>query len=316
MSRVSEPSAFPSSGAAQLDPHQPTTEVFGDGDARGATTLLDYEPRLRQALDELGHLKVELAAQRKLETISHYAAGICHEVNTPAQYVTDNVSFLQRAFDKLLKLVEAQGAVIDAVRGAEPTALPLEAADAARRDVKLDYLMRQVPRAVEQSLQGLEQISSIAKALKELSHRSGVEKQPSDLHDLIEGVTVVGRSEWRHVAELELDFDWDLPPVPLVRNDVALALLRSIVEGAQAISAALPQASNHKGRIAIGTKLLGKQAQLRVRCEPRAATSTSNSGALDFTRTVVVDGHGGSVDFEGTPNGGSLLTICLPLGSP
>jgi two-component system, NtrC family, sensor kinase len=297
-----------------------------------AAELAECKLRLAQALDELRATQSKLFRVQKLETLSLLAAGIAHEINTPAQYVTDNVSFLQRAFDKLLKLVEAQSNLVEDVRKTSPTSLALEAADTARREVKLDYLTRQVPRAIEQSMQGLEQISSIVKAMKEFSHPSGVEKQPSDLHELIECVTVVARSEWRYVAEIDLDFDWNLPPVPLIRNELGQVMLNLIVNAAQAIAAALPQASSHKGRIVIATKLADNQVRVLVSDNgggiPEAArgrvfepgfstkpTGTAAGQGLAHARAIVEGKHGGTIDFETTAGGGTTFVVCLPLSA-
>lgn len=292
--------------------------------------LADCKLRLAQTLDELRVAQSTLLRVQKLETLTLLAAGIAHEVNTPAQYVTDNVSFLQRAFDKLLKLVDAQSSLVESVRDRAPTALALDAADAARREVKLDYLTRQVPRAIEQSMQGLEQISSIVKAMKEFSHPSGLEKQPSDLHELIECVTVVARSEWRYVAEIDLDFDWNLPPVPLVRNDLGQVMLNLIVNAAQAIATALPQASSHKGRIVIATKLDGDRVRVLVSdngggipeaararvFEPGFSTKPAGTAAgqgLALARAIVEGKHGGTIAFETTAGSGTTFVLSLPL---
>ncbi len=294
--------------------------------------LAECKARLAHALDELRAAQSKLAQIQKLDSIALLAAGIAHEVNTPAQYVTDNLSFLQRAFDKLAKLVDAQSTLIEAVRGGASIQLALEAADTARHDVKLDYLSRQVPRAIEQSMQGLEQISTIVKAMKEFSHPSGAEKQPSDLHDLIECVTVVARSEWRYVAEIDLDFDWNLPPVPMVRNEIGQVVLNLIINAAQAIAAALPQSAHHKGRIVIATKFTANQAQVLVSdngggipeavrarvFEPGFSTKSAHSAGqgLAFARAVVEGKHGGSIDFETKTGSGTTFVLCLPLAAP
>jgi len=288
--------------------------MSGTRDSTGPSSAADASrpgTDLSRALDELRAARREVTALQNLETVARLGVGIVHEINTPTQYVTDNVSFLQRAFDKPVKLVEAQSDLIEAVRNGESTALVLDAADSARRDVKLDYLARQVPRAVEQSLQGLEEISSIVKAIKEFSQPSGAEKQLSDLHDLIECVSVVTRGEWRYVAELELAFDWNLPAIPLLRHEFARALVGLVLSAAHAIAAALPQSSNHKGRLVIGTKLIGEQVEIRLVYSGRGALTDG----VPFARAVV-DKHGGSLELATKDGAAASVVIHLPLSSP
>jgi two-component system NtrC family sensor kinase len=294
--------------------------------------LVEQKARLAKALDELRLTQSKLLQAQKLEAIGQLAAGIAHEVNTPAQYVTDNVSFLQRAFDKLLRLIEAQANVVEAVRVGDATPAGLEPVDAARASAKLDYLTRQVPRAIEQSLAGLGQVSSIVKAMKEFSHPSGTEKQPFDIHDVIESTSIVAKSEWKYVADLELNFDWNLAPVPLLRNEFSQVLLNLIVNAAHAIAAALPPGSSEKGKIVISTRAAGKHVEVRVKdsgtgipesirprvFEPFFTTKEVGRGTgqgLAIAYSVVVDKHGGSLSFETEEGRGTTFIIALPLAT-
>jgi len=294
--------------------------------------LVEQKARLAKALDELRLTQAKLLQAQKLQAIGQLAAGIAHEVNTPAQYVTDNVSFLQRAFDKLWRLLEAQSSVVEGVRAGDATPQSLELVDAARASAKLDYLARQVPRAIEQSLAGLGQVSSIVKAMKEFSHPSGTEKQPFDLHDVIESTSIVAKSEWKYVADLDFDFDWTLPPVLLLRNEFSQVLLNLIVNAAHAIAAALPPASADKGKIVISTKAVGQQVEIRVKdsgtgipeavrsriFEPFFTTKEVGKGTgqgLAIAYSVVVDKHAGSISFETKEGHGTTFVIALPLTS-
>jgi two-component system, NtrC family, sensor kinase len=294
--------------------------------------LLEQKARLAKALDELRLTQAKLLQAQKLEAIGQLAAGIAHEVNTPTQYVTDNVSFLQRAFDKLLRLIEAQGNVVAAAHAGDVTPLVLDTADAARTATKLDYLTRQVPRAIEQSLEGLGQISSIVKAMKEFSHPSGAEKQPFDIHDLIESTSIVAKNEWKYVAELQLDFDWSLPPVLLHRNEFSQVMLNLIINAAHAIAASLPPASADKGKIIVSTKAVGTNIEVRVTdngagipeavrsrvFEPFFTTKEVGKGTgqgLAIAYSVVVDKHGGSIGFETEVGRGTTFIVSLPLAA-
>jgi two-component system NtrC family sensor kinase len=294
--------------------------------------LVEQKAKLAKALDELRLTQAKLLQAQKLEAIGQLAAGIAHEVNTPTQYVTDNVSFLQRAFDKLLKLIEAHANLAEAVRAGDATPQSLEVVDAARTAAKLDYLGRQVPRAIQQSLEGLGQISSIVKAMKEFSHPSGAEKQPFDIHDVIESTSIVAKNAWKYVAELELDFDWSLPPVLLLRNEFSQVMLNLIVNAAHAIEASLPQGSAEKGKIVISTKAVGLNVEVRVRdngagipvavrarvFEPFFTTKEVGKGTgqgLAIAYSVVVDKHGGNIGFETAEGRGTTFVVSLPLSA-
>jgi two-component system, NtrC family, sensor kinase len=294
--------------------------------------LVEQKARLAKALDELRMTQAKLVQAQKLQAIGQLAAGIAHEVNTPAQYVTDNVSFLQRAFDKLWRLLDTQNAVIEAVRSGDATPQSLDAVDAARAAAKLDYLARQVPRAIEQSMAGLGQVSSIVKAMKEFSHPSGTEKQPFDIHDVIESTSIVAKSEWKYVADLELNFDWNLPPVLLLRNEFSQVLLNLIVNAAHAIAATQSASSTEKGKIVISTKTVADDVEVRISdtgtgipqaaqarvFEPFFTTKEVGKGTgqgLAIAYSVVVDKHGGSISFETEEGRGTTFIITLPLSA-
>jgi signal transduction histidine kinase len=296
-------------------------------------TIAEENARLTKALDELRLTQAKLLHAQKLQAIGQLAAGIAHEVNTPAQYVTDNVSFLRRAFDKLWRVLDAQSNALAAARNGDVTAQSFELVDEARTAAKLDYLAHQVPRAIEQSMAGLGQVSSIVKAMKEFSHPSGVEKQPFDIHDVIESTSIVAKSEWKYVADLELSFDWNLPPILLLRNEFSQVLLNLIVNAAHAIAEGLPSASSEKGKIVISTKAVGACVEIRISdtgpgipeavrsrvFEPFFTTKGMGRGTgqgLAFAYSVIVDKHGGSIHFETEEGRGTTFIICLPLAAP
>ena len=302
-------------------------------DGASAVALQARVAELEKALENRD--KVIVGLTRRLEAseasraAGQLAAGIAHEVNTPTQYVTDNVSFLQRAFDKLWRLLEAQDQLLQAEHVVGEATLAL---GELRKSIKLDYLSRQVPRAIAQSLEGLGQISSIVRAMKEFSHPSGAEKQPCDLHEVIESATVVCKNEWKYVADLELDFDWSLPAVPLLRNELSQVMLNLIVNAAHAIAEATPEASSDKGKIVISTRSAGQAVEVRVSdtgtgipvaaqphvFEPFFTTKPVGRGSgqgLPIARKVITEKHGGTITFETTPGEGSTFIITIPLGS-
>ena len=299
-------------------------------------TTADLRLKIRLAAEQFRlarelHISEErLRLAQKLEGIGQLAAGIAHEINTPTQYVTDNVTFLQRAFVKLCAVLEAHRAVADSARQHGVAGDELSALDAALKAAKVEYLLEQAPRALEQSLAGLTHVSSIVKAMKELSHPSGAEKKLADLHAIIESATVVSKNEWKYVAEMQLDFDQALPPISVLRNELSQVILNLIVNAAHAIAdAQQASAAGGLGKITISTHKLDDAAEIRVAdtgagipeairsrvFEPFFTTKAVGKGTgqgLSICYSVIVDKHAGSIAFDSEPGRGTTFVIRLP----
>lgn len=288
--------------------------------------------RLEQALAELKSTQAQLLQAHKLEAIGHLAAGVAHEINTPTQYVTDNTEFLQRSFAKLLEAIDACRALTDAVRSGAPPEEAAKRAEEAFTKAKTTYFLKQVPRALDQSLEGLRRIARIVAAMKDFSHPSGGEKAPVDLKEAIASTIIVATNEWKYVATVETSFDETLPAVSCMRDEINQVVLNLIVNAAHAISAANGEGSRTKGVITVATRQVDGFAEIRVSdtgggipakirsriFEPFFTTKPVGKGTgqgLAIAYSVVVDKHGGQIDFETEEGAGTTFVVRLPISS-
>ena len=260
-------------------------------------------------------LEIQLAQTQKLESMGRLAAGIAHEINTPTQYISDNTHFLQEAFESLCALVRpAAGALV----GSD--------ADASS---ELPYLLEEIPRAIRQSLEGLDRVTRIARAMKEFSHPGSSSRAPGDLNRIVENTVTVARNEWKYVAELALDLERGLPAVPCLSNEIAQVVLNLVVNAAHAIADVVGQ-SGAKGTITIRTRSAEGGVELTVSdtgpgipeairpriFEPFFTTKEPGRGTgqgLVFCRCVVVDKHQGTIGFETAVGQGTSFRVWLPL---
>jgi two-component system, NtrC family, sensor kinase len=288
--------------------------------------LREQGAKLERALSDLKRMQTQLVQAQKLEAIGSLAAGVAHEINTPTQYVSDNVTFLGRAFAQLSTL---------ASRAAEVVAAPHD--DAAHQGLaqalkrtKLGFLLTQVPRALDQSKDGLARIAAIVGAMKELSHPSSHEKEPVDLAHAIQTTLTIAHNEWKYVADVDTDLDPAVPPVPALRNELSQVILNLVVNAAHAIADARRGEGGEKGRIRISTRLeaafvvievsdtgTGIPESIRDRIfDPFFTTKPVGRGSgqgLAIVYDVVVEKHGGDIDVTSEVGRGSTFVVRLPI---
>ncbi len=193
-------------------------------------------------------LEQQLAQASRLESIGQLAAGIAHEINTPVQYVSDNTRFLTGSFDEVLGALRA----VEQLAGtAEPGADRLRTVLA---DVDLAFLSDEIPSALTQSLEGLERVAQIVRAMKDFSH-PGQGQAAADLNRAVESTVQVSRNEWRYVATLDLDLHPEVGMVRCHEGELKQVLLNIVVNAAQAIAGeAREKGSSTLGRISLRTE--------------------------------------------------------------
>lgn len=286
-------------------------------------------PRLIGAISDVTMRKLadlREAHSAKMESVGQLAAGIAHEINTPTQFVADNTQFLRSVFSDLVGLVDRLATV--AVDGAGRDERARDVA-AAMQTADLEYLRREIPLAIGQSLDGLTRIAKLVAAMKDYAHPGSDTKQPSDLNRAVEAAVVVSRNEWKYVADVKCDLDPNLPPVSCRVQDIGQVLVNMIVNAAHAIEDRFGRGDGLQGCIKLATKVVdggvvivvadngaGMTEAVRKRIfDPFFTTKDVGRGTgqgLPISHRVVVDGHAGRIEVTSQPGVGTSFEIWLP----
>jgi two-component system, NtrC family, sensor kinase len=275
-------------------------------------------------------MEVQLRHAQKMESIGHLAAGIAHEINTPTQYIGDNLRFLEDSFRDLNALLSKCEQLKEAFDGrADARGSLTDVIDAAgRTDAK--YLLDEIPKAIRQSLEGVDRVAKIVRSMKEFSHPGDEEMQTLDLNRAIESTLTVSRNEWKYVADVDVNFDPNLPMVTCLPSEINQVVLNLIVNAAQAIADKCAGGPACRGMIGLRTRRDGDWVEIRVKdngagippaaqpkiFQPFFTTKQLGRGTgqgLAICRTIVAERHGGSISFETVVGVGTTFIVRLPI---
>ncbi len=275
----------------------------------------------------------QLVHAQKLESIGHLAAGVAHEINTPTQYIMDNTKFLQDSFCDIGKLLERYSQLLEICKSGAVTAELTAEIDVMARELDEDYLVAEIPNAINQSLEGLERVKNIVYAMKNFSHPDNENKKSIDINGAIKNTITVAKNEWKYVAKVKTDFDSSLTFVPCFPGDFNQVILNLIVNAAHAIGEVSGNGSEGMGIITISTRCDGEWAEIRVSdtgtgipedvrtrvFDPFFTTKEVGKGTgqgLSLVHSTVVGRHKGTIAINTEVGEGTTFIIRLPLTSP
>jgi len=296
--------------------------VFKDGQITGA--VISFSD-----ISDKREMEVELRHAQKLEAVGRLAAGIAHEINTPIQFIGDNTRFMQDSFRQGLEMIGKYEQIAEEAKRASFRPDLVQELDDILQKIEWNYLRAEIPKAMEQALDGVNRVATIVRAMKEFSHvdRSS-EKASADLNKAIESTLIVARNEVKYVADVETEFG-ALPPVVCHLGDLNQVFLNLLVNAAHAIAEA-NAGTDQRGRIVVHTCCEGDFVVVSIAdtgtgipeavrgkvFDPFFTTKEVGKGTgqgLALARNIVVDKHGGTLTFETRMGKGTTFYVRLPV---
>jgi signal transduction histidine kinase len=290
--------------------------------------LEETQRRLEDEHQQRERMEAELRLAQKLESVGQLAAGVAHEINSPMQYIGDSIHFLKRAFDELLSAFAASQACVSALVDTKTHEDLTSAARKANESIDFEYLQAQIPRALERTLEGVDRVSSIVRAMHDFAHPDVKEKAPADLNRALHGTLTVCRNEYKYVADVDMQCE-ALPLVECHLGEINQVFLNLIVNAAHAIGDAVGR-TERRGRIAVRTRSNGRAVIVSIEDDGTGIADNIRNRIFDlfFTtkpvgrgtgqglaiaRSIVVDRHGGRLTFESRVGHGTRFVVELPI---
>jgi PAS domain S-box-containing protein len=306
--------------------------ALSDGKNRFVSIVRDISKRLAADLEK-EKMQTHINHSQKLESVGHLAAGIAHEINTPAQFLGTNMEFLDESFQDVGSLIKEYQDLVQAAKAGKLSPELLTKLEQSVEDLDWEYLAEEIPLTIKQSREGVERISKIVRAMKEFSHPGSKDKAPVNINDIINTTMTVSSNEWKYVAEIETDLDPSLPSVTCLADEMGQVFLNILVNAAHAIGDKLGDTPDgEKGLISISSRLDEEWIEIRIKdsgkgmpdsirehiFDPFFTTKEVGKGTgqgLAIAHSVVIDKHQGSLTCESEEGVGTSFIIRLPVAA-
>jgi PAS domain S-box-containing protein len=298
-------------------------------------TGVNYDITKRvNAEKENAQLQAQLLHSSKLESIGTLAAGIAHEINTPVQFVGDNIKFLGDALNDLFQLIQETRSSLEKAAQNDAVSSCLDDFKKSAERADFAFLQEEAPSAIQQSMEGVKRVADIVKAMRAFSHPDAGEKTVADLNTCVNDTVVISRNEWKYAADLTTDLDPDLPYVLCHKGAINQVLMNLIVNAAHSIEskqgAETGQDISGKGSIGIKTYSSDEMVVIEISdtgtgipesirsklFDPFFTTKEVGKGTgqgLAISRQIITKDHNGQLLFETEPGKGTTFIIKLPI---
>ncbi|MCG3115827.1 MAG: PAS domain S-box protein [Candidatus Manganitrophus sp. SA1] len=292
------------------------------GIAEDITERKQDEEALQRAYKDLKETQAYLLQSEKMASLGQMAAGVAHEINNPIGFVSSNLRTLEEYMTDLLQLVGGYESLLTAVEGGESDAIEGEKrrVRSLSKQVNVGFLLEDLSRLVEQSLDGMERVRRIVQDLKEFSHVGRAERMRMNLNQGIESTLNIVWSELKYKAEVIKELG-GIPEILCYPQQINQVFMNLLVNAAHAIS--------ERGKIWIRSRVEGNWIVVEIEdtgCgiseehvkkifDPFFTTKPVGKGTgLGLSVSYrIVQKHNGKIEVESTVGKGTKFRLLLPM---
>jgi|GEM_PF-1416414 len=275
-------------------------------------------------------LENQRSLSQKMESIGLLAAGIAHEINTPMQYVGDNVNFLADSYGAMTSVFFDFSAFLKDEKNYNDTEIR-EYFKKKTSEMDLEFIFNEIPEALEQTKTGITHVTKIVRAMKDFAHPGSKEMTYFNLNSGIENTVTISKHEWKYIANIELNLDENLKEVLSLQDELNQVFLNMIVNSAHAIEEKrVKMGISELGKISISTIMKDENAIVKISdtgngisnknlnriFDPFFTTKDVGKGTgqgLAIAHDIIVNKHSGNIFVDSEEGIGTTFTIELPI---
>ncbi len=276
---------------------------------------------LKEKNRELGRYakEMEALAQERAQMLVHadrlaalgaLTAGVAHEINNPAAFISGNAQTMERCWTLIQQGLSQ-----------------LREVQSDSRE-KIDFVLAEFPNMVRGLRQGVRRISEIVDGLKTYARVSKTAREPLSLRECLDQALMLCNNRLKYLARVVKRYDDDLPWVKGDAQKLEQVIVNLLVNAADAIDERVAPDGHGQGELAVTLWRDGEWVAIAVEdngvgipenrindiWRPFYTTKEIGKGTglgLAISQGIVQD-HDGEIIAENRPGGGARFVVRLP----
>ncbi len=300
-----------------FNPHELISRI------RAGERIIELEDKFRKTYGELVHAE-------KMASVGRLAAGIAHEINNPAGFISGNLDIMKDYHNDLVNLVEKYRELVsfiaeDGIYNISGEIQIMTANIKAEEDnIDIDFILQDTRDLLNENKKGITKITDLVRELRTFAHPGEPQEKKTDINREILSVLNIIQRNIKFREQVSVNFG-EIPAIvcnPAELNQVFFCLLSNAAK-----------ATLEKGRIRVSTKTdngniiitvadTGKgieKENLSKIFDPfftadTAADDIGNGRGMSLnTAYNIVKNHGGRIEVRSDIGRGSVFSVILPV---
>lgn len=271
------------------------------------------QKELEQAHAQLKQTQAQILQQEKMASIGQLAAGVAHEINNPMGFISSNLHTLEKYMARL-------GEYLLALEQQNPPESMSAELQSLRRRLKIDYLVKDAPHLIQESLEGAERVKTIVLGLRSFSRVDQAQLIAADINECLESTINIIWNELKYRCEVEREYG-PLPRTvcnPQQLNQVFMNLLLNAAQSMETQGLLRIRTWAEEGWLCVGISDTGcgiPPDGIKRIFEPFYTTKDVGKGTGLGLSIVydIIKKHNGEVQVASEVGKGSTFTVKIPL---
>ncbi|NET30353.1 ATP-binding protein, partial [Okeania sp. SIO1I7] len=293
----------------------------------------DYAQQLEQSLTELQLAQLQLVQSEKMSALGQMMSGITHEINNPLGFISGNLTQVEEAIQDLLNYLEIY----------QQNHPPGEQVKAYGEEIKLEYVLEDLPPMLADMQTGVDRIAEISKSMRIFSRSDREQKVAFDFHEGIDSTLLILKHRLKgnnKRPEIKIIKDYgDLPQImgfPGQLNQVFMNIIANAIDVFDEMSEgrSMAQMKQNPDKIILKTNLDDATQMVTISIQDNGcgmseevknrifnhlfttkAVGKGTGLGLSIARQIVEEKHGGNLSCDSQLGKGTEFVIEIPIST-